>query len=502
MAVMTIKRFQDHILSPIRTAGFLQLLTMALLQFFLAALFIFLPLIQSIILTVIFFSAVILLMKPEWAVYLLVLMVPLIANYIGFYFVPTRIGAETTKTVPLFSVFLLLAVLGLIFKKLARLHESVPLISSWTVPMFLLVVYAGLSLLWWAPYHDFGVVTLYFIIINFILYYYVVKVVNIERIHKQLMVCWVVAGVIESILVILSYYGIPEKMFYTYKISDWVIYVYNNYTHVLYRGNALGHPNVASTILNMTICVNIGLLLTMRTRWKSILLWGALILSLFGNFLTLSKAGLGSLVAMICFLLVVISKLRKRWFINTAACLSGVAVIFLVGYIYFTNTVNRDKPFRLFTLSTPTSNEITSLKHRVIMWKAGWAEMKVRHLTLLGLGPGGFEMTTHYPHSHNLYFSFFFDLGLPGVIFELILFITLAGYIGRHFRRHFTRQETYLEIMSFCFMGGLLALAVHSTVDQYYYKPVIWLFFALAVSTFSLTKIETLGKEKQLNGAE
>lgn len=502
MAMMTIKTLQNNILSPIRSVGFLQFFIMALLQFLLAALFIFLPLIQSIILAVIFFSAVILLMKPEWALYILVLMVPLIANYIGFYFVPTRIGAESTKTIPLFSVFLFLAALGLVLKKFARLHESVPLISSWAVPMFLLVAYAYLSLFWWAPYHDFGVVTLYIVIINFILYFYVVKVINSKRIHKQLMVCWVLAGVIESILVILSFYDMPERMLYTYKISDSVIYVYNNFTHVLYRGNALGHPNVASTVLNMTTCVNIGLILTVRTRWKSILLWGALILSLFGNFLTLSKAGLGSLVAMICFLLVVVARLRKRWFINMVVCLSGVAVIFLVAYVYFTNTVNRDKPFRLFTLSTPTSNEITSLKHRIIMWKAGLAQMSARHLTLLGLGPGGFEKTTEYPHSHSLYFSFFFDFGIAGVIFELILFIAIARYIWEHLRRYFTRQETYFQIMSLCFMGGLLALAIHSTVDQNYYKNVIWIFLGLAVSTFSLTKKEAIRKEKRLNAAE
>jgi len=424
-------------------------------------------------------------------------MVPILSNYVGLYLVPTGIGAKSTKTIPMFTIFLILGTIGLVIKKSARLHKSIPLISSWAIPTSILIVYTYISLLQWAPYVEFGQVTLLIIIINFILYYYFVKIVADESMHKRLMVCWVCVGAITAILTMLSLYNIPTKMFYSQRISDSIVFIYNNMTKVLYRGHAYGHPNIASAILNMTTCVTIGLLLTEKTRWKVILLWGALTVIVFGNFLTLSKAGLGSLIAMLVFLIIMSSRLRKRLFINLVMMIVGVSLVFLTSFVYYQNTISRNRPFRLFTLSTPSSDEVTSLRHRIEMWEAGWAQMDRRKLIFLGLGPGGFEKTTHYPHSHNLYFSFFFDLGVAGIIFELIILVALVKYIWNFLRKYYAEQNSYLEIMSLSFIGGLLALAIHSTVDQYYYKSVIWLFVALAIITFSLTKKSLLKMENR-----
>lgn len=501
MKILNNKGLQDKILSYVKNAGSFQWLVMMIMQFSLVAIFIFLPLIQSVSVLLIFLVAFIFLLKPEWAAYILIFLVPILSNYVGFYFVSTGIGAKSTKTMPMFTIFLILGMIGLVVKKSARLHESIPLIGSWAIPICFLVVYAYISLLW-APYTAFGHATLLIIIINFILCFYFIKVITDESMHKRLMICWVCVGVITSGLTILSLYNIPLKMFYSYKISDSIIFIYNNTTKFLYRGHAYGHPNVASTILNMTTCVTIGLLLTEKTRWKLIILWGALIIILFGNLLTLSKAGLGSLVVMLLFLMVMVSKLRKKLFINTVKMVIGVSLIFLFSFVYYQNTISRNRPFRLFTLSAPSSNEIASLQHRIEFWKKGWAQMDRRNLILLGLGPGGFEKTTHIPHSHNLYFSFFFDLGVAGVIFELIILAVLIRYIWVFLRKYYKQQNSYLQIMSMSFIGGIVALAIHSTVDQYYYKSIIWLFMALAIITFSLMKIESIEKESQIDGAK
>ena len=101
MKILNNKELQDKILSHVRNAGLFQWLIMILMQFSLVATFIFLPLIQSVSVLLIFLAAFIFLLKPEWAAYVLIFMVPILSNYVGLYLVPTGIGAKSTKTIPI-----------------------------------------------------------------------------------------------------------------------------------------------------------------------------------------------------------------------------------------------------------------------------------------------------------------------------------------------------------------------------------------------------------------
>lgn len=457
--------------------------------------FLALPLKLFLLLTALIFCALIIIIRPEWAAYLLIFSVPLFANYAGFYLKPTGIGALSSKPIPVFLPFLLFGALGFLMKRSAQLCEGVRRPDPWTIPMVLITVYAFISLSW-APYKEYGLATVLVVIVNFVLYSFFVAIVRDSAFHRRLMLCWISAGVVSALLVVLSFYGIPAQKFYSARITDTVLFTYNNFTRFVYRGHALGHPNVAATILNMTIPINIGLLLLEKTRWKRVLLSCALIFMIACNFLTLSKAGLGAFIVMVCFLVAAISQLRRKLFVNLVASIAAVVLIFAVSLVYYNNTINRDKPFRLFTMSTRGGEEITSLRHRIEMWKAGWAQMETRELMFSGLGPGNFEKTTHYPHAHNFYFSFFFDLGVAGVIFECIILFALVKFIWKFFRKHFIRQSSYFQVMTVCFIGGLLALSIHSTVDQYYYKHVIWIFLGLAMATFGLMEQESAESEK------
>jgi O-antigen ligase len=478
----------DKLLSLNLSPG--QVIAVAVVQLLLALVLFFCTLVQSLIFLSLALVALVFFIRPQWAAYVLVLLVPLLANYVGFYYEPTGIGTLSSKPIPVFAPVLIFAFTGLLFRKAARLPVGVVPVSSWTVPMLLITIYAYASLLLWAPYYEYGAVTLLIIVVNFVLYYYFVAVTS-ESIHRRLMTCWVMAGVITSVMAILSFYQIPAQLFYSRDITESVVFTYINFTRFLFRGHALGHPNVAALVLNLTICVNVGLLLTEKSRTKAVFLWVSMALLIFGNFLTLSKAGLGSFMVMTVFLIFVLARLRERFFINMTKVMLGVALVFSLSFIYYQNAISKDRPFRLLSLSTRSGGEVTSLRHRIEMWKAGYAQMERRKLLTLGLGPGGFEKTTRYPHAHNMYFSLFFDLGVPGVMFGIFILISLGRHIWHAIGKYFRRQTSYLEVMSLCLIGGLLSLAMQSTVDEYYYKHVAWIFLALAMSTFALARGES-----------
>ncbi|MBI5492876.1 MAG: O-antigen ligase family protein [Deltaproteobacteria bacterium] len=445
-----------------------------------AALFLYSRWYVSLPLMVVLFSSVIFLVRPEAAAYLMVFLVPTFFNYVGFYLNESNIGVRTNKIFPLFMVFLIPGALALLLKKLSRLHEGIKGGYFLGAASVLLVIYAAVSLSW-APSLDYGLVSLVIIMLNMVLCYFIIGLVNSETLHRRLMLCWVLAGVITAALVSLSIFDIPREEFFYRKVADLLTFIYNNSTKVKVRGHALGHPNAASTILNMAMSVNVGLLLFEKEKLIRRLLWASLMFMLFANFLTMSKAGIGSMIIVGCVFLVVYARLRKRIIRNAILGIAAIVLVFVLSLIY---TQEKRTP-RLLNVSY--RGQVISLDDRFKMWRAGLAQMKLRGDKVKGLGPGGFDYTTGYPHSHNLFLSFFFDFGAVGLVYASVLFLAFGKKIVTCFIRNFREQTTYLQVMTIAFSGGLLALGIHSTVDQYYFKSVIWLFFGLAVSTFNLS---------------
>ncbi|MBI5740235.1 MAG: O-antigen ligase family protein [Nitrospirae bacterium] len=447
-----------------------------------SVLYLFSPWYVSLSALVLFILTVIFLIKPEAASYMLIVAVMTLFNYVGFYFDAANIGIKTNKTIPVFSIILVLGAVALGIKKAAGLHRGIPWKGPLTTLNGLLILYAAVSLALWSPGFNYGLVSFVLMLINFALFYFIIYVIDSERLHKRLMVCWVVSGVITAVLVMLSILDIPGEFFYSKKLSDWVTFIFNNSTKVKIRGHALGHPNASSTILNMVTWAALGLLILEQVKWKKLLLWTALFLLVLANFLTMSKAGIGSFLIVLLLLLAVYEKTRRRFMRHAALSLVLVVIIFGLSLVY----AGEKRTPRLMHVSY--RGDVVSVQDRVDMWKEGWAQMKRRHLSLVGLGPGGFDYTTKRPHPHNLFLSLVFDYGLFGFVYATVLFSVFGRKIWNVMRNNLHGQTTYAQVMGIAMCGGLVALGIHSTVDQYYFKSIIWLFFALAISLFNIQK--------------
>lgn len=463
------------------------LITGAIL-FFWAVICAYFPWYQSLLLLITFFSGVILLIRPEAAAYILALMVPLFGNRLAFYFDFAEIGVRTSKAVPFYLIFLVLGIISLYFRKTSGLVEKKPFRNPLPFTAALLfVLYAYISLSW-APYYNYARVGFFFVIMNFAIYYFVSSVVREESSHRRFMVSWIIGGIIISVLTLLSFDNIPEKDFFTKRISSWATFIFNTTTEIKYRGHGIGHPNNTSLTLNMAFFISLGLFIAEKKLSRRILIGSAGLFILFADLLTASKGGIGSLLLGFYFFCVFSSVIKKKRIKLLVA--AHVIVVLLLSFSILYTSFERTP--RL--LKTSYRGQTVSLDNRFDMWSAGLAQLKRKNLELTGLAPGGFERATEYPHAHSHIFSFYFDLGLAGALFALILY---AGFFLaiRKFIKNNRTQDSYSRIMSLALIAGLVSAAIHGTIDHNYLKSVVWLFLASAAATLRLMENESLPQE-------
>ena len=218
-----------------------------------------------------------------------------------------------------------------------------------------------------------------------------------------------------------------------------------------------------------------------------------LTLIVFANCMTFSKAGVGAFLIMGLFLIFFSSTLRKRLFLNTGLLVAGIIALWLVATVFadqFGDPVHAE-----ISLET-TSMESVSITTRLEFWKDGFTTLAQKSMFLPGLAAGGYEYYCGRAWAHNILFSLYFDFGVVGVTFACLVVFTIVKLLAKTGKTIFI-QETYLQKMSLCFCGGIVAIAVHGMVDHFYNNSILWIFLALALPTFILTVREVGAKGKQ-----
>ena len=285
-------------------------------------------------------------------------------------------------------------------------------------------------------------------------------------------------------LVVVSIVVHPQ-ITHTHRIFGWLDFVFNYSPDVAIRGYAIGHPNHTSMLLNMSLAVMIGLFICQQRRAAKCLLLASIAFCVFANFLTMSKAGLGAMWVMMLFIIFASPALRKNAIRNTIVLNAALVLLFGLSFLFSSQATPR-----LLKVSQKGGYS-TSVGSRLKIWQAGWDAMQDRSLAPFGLGPGGFDLDTQFPHSHNFYLSFFFDFGIVGLIcICLIMLILLMEFFIVRRAKGGGAHASYIETMLVAFKGGLVVIAVHSIVDHTYIKEAIWVFLGFAVATLLLVRTE------------
>ena len=448
-----------------------------IVEFLLSLSLIVLPYSLSFFFICLFFLFIALISKFKWGIFILAFIVPLAADHIGFH-IKSNWSVVVADIIPIFPIISIITLIGFTLHRASGLYK-------WKVKdpintlLFLLLCWATLSLLW--PFNfKHNLFQLFILFNNFLLFYLLLNSVNTENVHKNLMWCWISFGIVVAICTFISSMFDGKKI-YSIRVLDWL-------TFKLYliappiRAESVANTNETAFILNLTICIAIGMMLTVNSLTKRIVLSAIVVFMMFAHILTLSKGGLMGMLAMFYFLLLFVQRFRKSFFRNFVL-IHLIIISLLVLQVVITR---ESKSPRIVSAS-----QTASLQSRVdVLYKPGMKKLLQGNL-LKGMGIGTSKTYLDAPnggcpHAHSIYFSTLFDLGLIGIaIVSLPFFIFL-----KDFMKMVKYQQTNLQLMFLCCCGGLVATLAHGIIDFEYNTPELWFFFGLTIATLNLAKQE------------
>ena len=241
--------------------------------------------------------------------------------------------------------------------------------------------------------------------------------------------------------------------------------------HVGSAPNALyGDANYVAMYLEPAVAFAMAVFLFGRTpRWRWL---GAVWLPITGLalLLTLSK---GSYLALFVLGVVLILRLR-RWMLPL-----------LVGLVVVAFAVSR---IPLIAQRIATSEN--SLIGRFQIYGAAIRVLKAN--PILGLGLGGFDYTfrkhASQPYPHDVWLTFWVEIGLLGLIAFAVIFV---GLLWRGWRA-LPKTEGFYRVAMWGVLGSLVLWAVHGLVDSPYWKNDMsvefWVLAAIELAAIASLK--------------
>lgn len=189
-------------------------------------------------------------------------------------------------------------------------------------------------------------------------------------------------------------------------------------------------------------------------------------------------AWLGFIFAMLIYLIVVNRKSIAVYFVGIAAL--------PFAYPFFPESIKS----RIESIGNMAD---TSTSYRVHIWEAVWDMLHDWWLTGIGVGVGAFEkIYPSYslagietaPHSHNLFFQIFLELGIFG-FFSFILVVFFAISKCCTYLIHGTQRD--VKLISTAALVGVLAILLQGLTDFVWYNYRVFLLFWVVLSVMSVT---------------
>ena len=420
--------------------------------------------------------------KPDWGACFLILVIPVIANQIGFIH-KDFVWARNQ----IFPIYFLIMAANIFFLFIRKTVHNQKIFNNNDVPLWFLIIvfgaYATLSFML-APNTTFSVMLIILLLTNIALYFYLLAILQDAETHKFIMKAFAISGLVIGVLTTYSIIAHPEYSFYQDIWNKLQFAILWN-PRVRLRGFALAQPNFTSMALNLSFFITAGLVLSSTrvvTRCLGVLM---LVFLLFAQCLTASKGGLGALL-MASYCIILLNSSLRRWFF---IAIPMVTVIILV--VFFISTEFMSLYGTAFHSDfTGGNKDFVSMSSRIIMWKTGLGALADKTLGFLtGLGIGGLTYTYHILWPHNLTFSFYFDFGIAGLIFlGGILFYLLRELL--RLKSVLKLQQSYIDNMLIALVCGFIAVMIHSLVDFHYNQTILWAYLALLLGTLQIAKAE------------
>lgn len=246
------------------------------------------------------------------------------------------------------------------------------------------------------------------------------------------------------------------------------------------------HPNVLAGYLVILSPISLAILLF---AWKDIprkdrlfqlmavLLMTAVIL------LTQSRGAISAYIVIIGALIAL--RWKHGWILVLAIALIGLIGIATLGTGAFLDQTNI------------TGDSAEKLEGRIEIWSRGIYMLKDFPLTGIGMGLYGDVTDTLYPffinnpgsvpHAHNIFLQIGIDLGLPGLISWLSVFLVIGYHSWRSART--SLGEPWITAVGAGILCSQIGIAVHGLTDAVTWgmvklAPIVWGVWGLAVATW------------------
>ena len=335
-----------------------------------------------------------------------------------------------------------------------------PIRTPLDIPILLLIAAASISV--FIPPDTRAALGLYraFFIEPVLIFYIAADLLRGEQYLRRAVVSFAIGS---SVLAVLNLVAVAQALLH-------------HTFHVGSAPNALyGDANYVAMYLEPPVAFAMALLLFDRTpRWRWL---GAAWLSITGLalLLTLSK---GSFLALLVLGVVVILRMR-RWMLPLLAGL--VVVAFLVS--------------RVPLIAQRIATSENSLVGRFQIYGAAIRVLKQN--PILGLGLGGFDYTfrkhASQPYPHDVWLTFWVEIGLLGLIAFAVIFF---GLVWRGWRA-LPQTEGFYRVAMWGVMGSLVLWGIHGLVDSPYWKNDMSVEFWV-VAAIELAAIGSIARSKPL----
>jgi len=249
------------------------------------------------------------------------------------------------------------------------------------------------------------------------------------------------------------------------------------------------HPNViaGSLVILLPVALAVLLFAGKQLHWLERVLTGLAIVGMAAILvLTLSRGAW--LTTGVALAILVTLRWRYGWLGSILVAAAGGGLIYLVGA----------QQVLMFLLSTSTLPDGGS---RLEFWAR--ALHMIQDFPFTGIGMGSFTPVADllYPfynaaahslsHAHNLFLQIAVDLGLPGLIAWLAIFITMVALSWRLVRLGKTSGDGWLAGLGAGLLCSQVALAVHGMFDAVTWgmvrpAPIVWALWGMIAASWGI----------------
>lgn len=223
------------------------------------------------------------------------------------------------------------------------------------------------------------------------------------------------------------------------------------------------NPNIAGGALALLLPPAVALLLWGRGRWLRLL--ALIVAGVLGLGLILTQSRGAWLAAAGALAIMPGLRYRRWWFLVAAVAVVAAIGVLVVGPGQLLQPI--------FPAVGVTETTVNTLSGRLEVWSR--AIYLIQDFSFTGAGPGMFQKVVNVlyplfsigpdaeiPHAHNTFLQAAADFGIPGLIAQAALIMTLAGALIAGLRQ---RNQGTLAALAVGLLAALMVYVLHGLID-------------------------------------